>query len=539
MGMSHYSSLKVLIIDDFGSFRMALSRMLSDLGCEQVVTAMNGEVGLDICRKQHFDVVMCDYGLGDGANGQQVLEALRYNKILPRESLFLLISAESSQSIVLSVYDYAPDAYLTKPITAKSLRQRLDRLLLQRQEMLPLYRCLDSDDMDGAIAIAESAIASSSRYATVYQRMLGEFYLQCNQIEDAEALYTRVLEARPLDWARVGLSKVKKAQGDLETSTAWLSKILDDNPFCMQAYDVLAENYRDQHDLEKVQQTLEAAVEMSPLSILRQVELAETAANNLDYPIATKAYGRSVRLGEHSCHDRCHNHLQYGRLAAAWMRDSVVASAQDLIKDGLRVLEQVPRRFELSPDQKAQAHLLECQLYVARKEEAKALALLNETEEMIKELSLGLDLQLDRVATMSVLGKEDAVTELLTSLVEEYAEDQEALQRIDLWLEEPVSEHNKKLVSQLNNQGIEFYQANDYGRALDSFKRACRLFPHHLGVQLNLFQALTAEMKAFGKTEETEALCRALSERIEPALVHGSPEMNRFRQLQQLARTLD
>lgn len=539
MGMSPYSSLKVLIIDDFGSFRMTLSRMLSDLGCKQVVTAMNGEVGLDICRKQHFDVVVCDYGLGEGANGQQVLEALRYNKILPRESLFLLISAESSQSIVLSVYDYAPDAYLTKPITAKSLRQRLDRLLLQRQEMLPLYRCLDNDDMDGAIAIAEAAIASSSRYGMVYQRMLGEFYLQCDQIENAEVLYTRVLEARPLDWARVGLSKVKKAQGDLETSTAWLSKILDDNPFCMQAYDLLAENYRDQHDLEKVQQTLEAAVEMSPLSILRQVELAETAANNLDYPIATKAYGRSVRLGEHSCHDRCHNHLQYGRLAAAWMRDTVVASAQDLIKDGLRVLEQVPRRFELSPDQKAQAQLLECQLYAARKEEAKALALLSDTEEMIKELLPGLDLQLDRVATMSVLGKGDAVTELLASLVEEYAENQEALQRIDLWLDEPVSERNKKLVSQLNNQGIKFYQANDYGRALDSFKRACRLFPHHLGVQLNLFQALTAEMKALGKTEETEALCSTLSERIEPALVHGSPEMNRFRQIQQLARTLD
>lgn len=539
MKSAQYSALKILIIDDFDSFRETLSRMLKEFGCEQVVTVMNAEQALRACNSTQFDVVMCDYNLGSGANGQQILEELRYKKILPRQSLFLLISAEASQSIVLSAYDYAPDAYLTKPITAKSLRQRLERLLRQREEMLPLYDYLDRDDIDSAIELAERAIAEDSRYSALYQRMLGEFYLQQHYIDKAEKLYTQVLEARPLDWARVGLARVKKHQGDLELSNEWLHQILEDNSFCMQAYDVLVENYRQQEDFEKAQQILQSAVEISPLSILRQIELADTAAENSDYPVATKAYGKSVKLGEYSCHDHYRNHLQYGRLTAAWISEGMASTINELTRDGLRVLEQMPRRFELSGDQRLQIQLLECQLYFAQSDEKKAIARLTDIEERIDDSTIGLDVQLDRVATLKALGQADKMNQLLNHLIEQYAEDQASLQRIDLWLEEPVSQKNRKLVATLNNQGIAFYQVNDYARALDSFKRACRLFPQHLGVQLNLLQALVADMKQYGQADEAIQLCASLVNRIESRVQPGSSEMNRLRLLQQALRNLD
>lgn len=538
MGEPNYASLKVLIIDDFDSFRVTLSRMLNELGCRTLVTVMNGLQALEACRKQSFDLVMCDYNLGSGPNGQQVLEELRFKKLLSRDSLFLLISAESSQAIVLSAFDYSPDAYLTKPINGRSLQQRLDRLLRQRQEMLPVFARLDAGNTDGAIAQAEAAIAAGSRYSSFFQRLLGGLYLDRGKLDEAEQLYTRVLEVRPLDWAQVGIARVKKARGDLETSSRWLEQILQDNRFSMSAYDELADNYRRQGDEQRAQEVIQAAVEVSPLSLGRQAELAQTAAANHDLAVATRAYGRCVKLGENSCHDDCEYHLQYGRLTAEWLRESRLPNALELAKDGLRVLENLPRRFGLSQDQRLQVQLLECQLYAVQSDTKRALAQLEEVERQVQDAEAGLDLQFDRVATLKALGLHKKADALLSLLVEQYREDQVALQRIDIWLQEPVSEINRKLVAQLNNEGIGFYEANNYARALDSLSRAWRLFPHHLGVQLNLLQALVADMKQHGTTEDAATLCESLTSRIEATAQPGSPELNRLRQIQQALRSL-
>lgn len=538
MSEQNYAALRMLIVDDFDNFRATLSRMLAEFGCRQVATVMNASQALKACEDQSFDVILCDYNLGRGANGQQLLETLRVQGRLRRQTLFILISAESSQAIVLSAYDYSPDAYLTKPFTARSLQQRLDRLLRQRAVMLPTYSCLDHDDVEGAIAQAEAVLASGSRYSGYCQRLLGDLYLQTGRVERAESLYTSVLEARPLDWAQVGMSLVKRAQGDLDTSTLWLKKIIDDNPFCLRAYDELKNNLLQQGDKEAAQQVIAQSVEVSPLSMVRQLELAETAADNQDLEVATRAYGRTVKLGEHSCYDRSENHLQYSRMAVRWMNRARLPDAADLVRDGLRVLDNMPRRFTLTDDQQLQARLLEAQLYVAQGDSKRAKAHFDEHDIEVPKEEASLDLQLDRVATMKTLQLDERAEDLLAALVEQYRDDQEALKRIDLWLEQPVSDFNRKLVAQLNNEGIRFYQSNDYARALDSFQRAVRLFPHHVGVQLNLLQALVADMKAHGTTPEARSLCDSLVAGVEAAAQPGSAELTRLRQLQQLMRAL-
>ncbi|NHN37485.1 response regulator [Pseudomaricurvus alcaniphilus] len=538
MAVSQYAALKILVVDDFHSFRATLGRLLAEFGCDDVTTVMNGPQALAACRKHKFDVVLCDYNLGEGPNGQQVLEELRQRNLLARDSLFLLVSAESSQAIVLSAYDYSPDAYLTKPINGKSLQQRLDRLLRQRDAMAPIYARLAAGKIDAAIGLAEQAIAAGSRYSYACQRLLGNLYMQQDRISEAEKLYTGVLEMRPLDWAQVGLAQVKRAQGDLPTAIQWLQRIIDDNPFCLPAYDALAEVYRQLGEADKTQQVMQAAVAVSPLSILRQAELAHTAAANRDLEVASRAYGRCVKLGENSCHDHQDNHLQYGRVTAAWIRESQLPNALDLAKDGLRVLGNVPRRFELGAVQRQQVSLLECQLLSARGEDKSAQELLKDVEENIELPGDSLDLQLDLVATLKTLRLDERAEQVLKSLVEQYCGDQPALQRIDLWLEEPVSERNRKLVAELNREGIGFYDANNYARALDSFKRACRLFPHHPGVQLNLLQALVADMKQHGCSGEGMELSASLCQRIQQTVQPGGEEFNRFKQLQQVIKQL-
>ncbi|NIB44547.1 response regulator [Pseudomaricurvus alkylphenolicus] len=537
MAFTGYGSLKVLVIDDFDSFRATVGRMLDDFGCRDVKSVTSGNKALEACNRTRFDLILCDYNLGDGPNGQQVLEQLRANGQLTRQSLFLMITAESSKQIVLSAYDYAPDAYLTKPITSQTLRQRLDRLLAQRQQMLPFYHHLENFNLREAVDIAVDAVAAGSRYATIYQRQLADVYLQQGMLDEAEDLYTRALEVRPLDWAKVGMSRVKRLRGDLEMSNQWLHQIVESNPFCMQAYDVMVENYQDLGLPEKAQEVLQTAVDISPMSILRQTNLGQIADTNNDIEVATRAFGNCVKLGEYSCHDRLENHMQFGRSAAAWVREAEPPPLE-IAREGLQVIEKVPRRFELLGESRLQAQLLESQLNAGLEDTAKAWEKLQEAEEKMLGQSLSLDVQLDRVSTYLALGRKDRANDLLNELIEQYHDDQDALQRIDRWLEEPVSERNRRLVAKINNEGIHHYQERDYGKALDSFKRARRLFPNHLGVHLNLAQALIAEMKEFGRNEEHMELCLSSLQKVAVAVEPGHTQFERYRQLQQMAKGL-
>jgi len=80
MGSTDYSKLRVLVVDDFNSFRMTLGKMLSELGFRHIDGAADGVEAFKYCQKHQYDLVLCDYNLGPGKNGQQLLEELRQHQ---------------------------------------------------------------------------------------------------------------------------------------------------------------------------------------------------------------------------------------------------------------------------------------------------------------------------------------------------------------------------------------------------------------------------------------------------------------------------
>ncbi len=537
MAAVDYEPLSILVIDDFESFRVTVCNMLTEFGCEQVSTEINGRRGIQLCEDRFFDVVLCDYNLGSGANGQQVLETLRETKILKRQSLFILISAETSKSIVLSAYDYEPDAYLSKPITPKSLKQRLDRLLKQRQELLPIYQALDDGNKNRAIEVAQQRIVSGSRYSSVCHKLLGELYIEQGLLDEAEHIYNTVIQVRELDWAKVGLAKVQALRGNLSAAIDSLSSLLQVNPFCMHAYDALADNYRQQGNLDKMQDVLQSAVNVSPMSIIRQTALAQTANQNRNFDVASKAFGRAVRLGEFSYHDKLENHVQYARTTAELLRHQS-AGTSDEARDALSVIDQLDKRFDVGSEARTSTQLIEVQLQLARGEQRKARELYQKVMLKLEEEPPSLDVQLDRVATLASMGERDAQSRLLKTLLEEYADDQEALRKIDIWLDEPSSDHNSKYIAKINNEGINFYKNKEFTPAIENFTKLARLFPQHLGVRLNLVQVLIADMKESGVNEEKMDQCVSAMHIVEKHLRPNHPQFQRYQQLRQGVRLL-
>ena len=127
--MQDYSRTRFLIVDDFSDFRSSIKAMLRDIGAKDVDTADRGEDTLVMCRNKRYDIILHDYSLGSGKNGQQVLEELIAGKLISHQCIFVMVTAESSQAMVLSALEHEPDAYLTKPFSPLELIDTVDSQL--------------------------------------------------------------------------------------------------------------------------------------------------------------------------------------------------------------------------------------------------------------------------------------------------------------------------------------------------------------------------------------------------------------------------
>ena len=66
-----------LVVDDFIGIRQLLRESLRNLGAKNIDQASSGGEAIALLARIRYDVVLCDYNLGEGKNGQQVLEEAR------------------------------------------------------------------------------------------------------------------------------------------------------------------------------------------------------------------------------------------------------------------------------------------------------------------------------------------------------------------------------------------------------------------------------------------------------------------------------
>lgn len=538
MPESPYAKLQALIVDDFESFRITLSKMLQEFGVGTVDSVPSSSEALRYCNSKVYDIILCDQNLGKGKTGQQVLEVLRHKPNLNSDSLFLLVSAESNKSIIMAAYDYEPDAYLAKPITGQTLGQRLERLFKQRIALAPIYKALKENQLDSVVALCETEIQSGNRYVGQCQKILGRTLLQLGELEKAENLYRNILEVRQLDWAMLGMAQTKKLQGDTLSTQQWLEEIIQFNPLCLKAYDVLADILSERADYQGQQKILQQAVDISPLSILRQQALGDVGFKNNDLLVAATAYRKAVKLGENSCHDnmRFHESFAHAGIQLAKIDKNLAAP---FIRDALKVVSEMPFRFGKNNASKASSLLLEAQLSAAAGEDRRAAGALLSAQKIIQsdEEAASLEHQIELVRALREVGRRAEGEKIIARLLEEYADDEEQLQKIDCLLDEPCSAKNKALVAQINKHGIAFYEAKDFVRAVDCFTNALRDFPQHIGLRLNLVQALMAHAKLEPDDEQIITTMQQIMEYIRKIIPERHEQYRRFRQLEDMLRS--
>lgn len=484
----------MLVADDFGSFRNIVNGMLLSLGVNRIAMASSAQDTIDLCVDRQFDVILCDYNIGEGRSGQHVLEELRHKQLISRRTVFIIVSAEASRNIVMSAYDCEPDDYLMKPITAHMLEQRMSRLLLQRQAFRSVYTALENDQFYLAIDLLTDMSLVDNRHSVMAQKMLGDLFIQQNDFEKAEKLYTKALEVRQLDWARLGLAKVKQLMGNLDVAGVWLDRIVEDNPLFLPAYDVLADNWIAKGNNSEAQKIVERSVEVSPMSILRQKNLAKLAVDNDDLTTAIKACRHTIQLGKLSCHGSAEDSIQFAKTVLHAAGGNLDLSSS-ILMEAAQSLDHVQEYYPVDSKMLAQTHLLASRVYAVQGNRSLAEERLHSAEIAMDGQHYGIDMELERVASLQALGDHVRADKLLAQLMNDFSQNQAALEKLDLLLNEPVSKSNLELIATVNREGIGLYSAGEFDEAIACFDQARKQFPRHMGLLLNIVQALVGKLK--------------------------------------------
>ncbi|MBW7469373.1 tetratricopeptide repeat protein [Marinobacter sp. M216] len=518
-----FNKLSYLVIDDFENFRLSMRQMLRSCGADNIELVANAAQAIQICTYNHIDVVLCDYNLGEGRNGQHVLEELRHKKLLKRSSLFLMVTAETSKEMVMGARENQPDGYLTKPINRAVLEQRLSALIDQRTALYPINREIDRENYPEAISLCLQTLPKQPRYRTWLMKTLGDLYFRLGDLAHAAKIYDEVLNQRELSWARLGRSKVLLANQSYDQAVDSLRQLITKHPDYMEAYDLLADGLERQGKVTEAQRVLEQAVDHSPKALLRQRQLAELAEANQDMETAAEAWRRTVSLGTHSIHDCAEHHLALGQSLSELSEGDREPEGADRAHEAIAVLNRMEKRFSDRDNIGLRSRLIQCRVHAGQGNQQDAEKLLAGIEQAIESTdTLDAETGLDFAKTLFRVERDKDAKALLAQLAERFSDDADVVQRIENLLDEPVGFRQKLQARTLNRDGIKAFESGQLRTAAEAFSRALAVVPDHAALNLNLVQVLMKEHEADSNNTELLKQCRECLNRLE-----GLPEQHR------------
>lgn len=501
----------ILIIEDYAAMRRAIRDMLYSLDADTIFEADNGVNAINAMSKTKFDIVLCDYNLGTGKNGQQVLEEARHRKLISNNCIFIIIAAEQSSSMVLGAMDSKPDEYLTKPFNAQQLFSRIERNLMRKGLLHSIEKEIERGNLSQAIQNCDTLLAGNNKKMhTHLLKMRAELATLVGDFEKGRQIYHEILQQRDLPWARLGLGIIEFQQGNLEQSIGIFEALLKDNPMFLEGYDWLSNAYEAQDMTQDMLQVLNQAVDLSPQSILRQKKLAETADKNGNVEVAEKAYKAAVTLGKNSVHKSCSD---FTNLAKLYCKTSASDRAFSTLKD-------MRKEFTNDPEAELRAVTLEAELHKNSGDEELATQCLEKALELNKQLGsmAPKDLQLDIARSCFLHGQHGQAEEILDGLIKTHIEDDQFLNDVRRMQSgigmddhsEVLIQNTKRALIATNNKGVALYKQGKFKEAMDLFEKAMSVMPDNKTIIINMLKISIHDLKNNQVNQEKLVRAQAL-----------------------------
>ncbi|MFP5391238.1 MAG: response regulator, partial [Gammaproteobacteria bacterium] len=298
--MNQLDGLTAMIIEPHAGMRASIHNMLNLCGLTRIDHAGSSNNAIKHLGLKSFDLILCEYDLDGGQDGQQLLEDLRHHKLISLSTMFFMVTAEGNYGKVVSAAELAPTDYILKPFTADRLLERIARALDKRNVFMQVYQLMEMGAQRDAIEACIEGVRAHPRYAVDFLRLRAELHMFLGEPTEAEPIYQQLVEAKAIAWARLGLAKTLFMRERYHEAQAMLEELVDSNKKFVDAYDWLARTHAAVGELAKSQQVLADAVAVSPHAVRRLRKLGETAMETGDTGTAEKVLKQVVSKAKYS-----------------------------------------------------------------------------------------------------------------------------------------------------------------------------------------------------------------------------------------------
>ena len=495
-------SLKVLIADEFQNSRQSIKKILASLNINKVSVTSNGKGVIDACRNTAFDLILCNYNLGKGKNGQQVLEEIRKLGYLKATSSFIFISAETSRDVIMSLMESKPDEFLTKPFNQSELIKRIKHLFNKNTELLDIKNAIEQNDHDKVIALCKEQIEQNTHYKSWCQKQLADALFESCRYKEVLDYCFSLQETRNLDWAMLIEAKALYEEGSTESAINHLNKMVSIFHNNTAAYDLLAVYYKQMGLTQLAQNSLESAIKISPYVITRQQSLVDLSLSNGDLSTALKSGQQTLKLSKNSIYASESQHLQLAQIVAESIIDDNSPEARKRAQEAFVILSQINKRFPDKDETNLQRRLVECQVFNSQGRRDQAKEALQKAQDLIEKQPelLSPKIEFELAKTLYITGRQDEAKDLFNKIIEENANNRILVAKINAFIDEPIGIKARLRAKEENQKGLDFFEKGMFSEAIDCLIQAQKFSPSHPGLNMNIIQTALKVMKDKGPT---------------------------------------
>lgn len=488
--MQELAGLSALIIEPHGGMRASIHNMLSLSGASKIEFAVSSGSAIRPLKNKAFDLVICEYDLGEGQDGQQLLEDLRHNKIIPPTTVFIMVTAERNHDKVVSVAELGLNDYVLKPFTAETLVERTVKAVEKRNAFLHAYQLIEHGDLSEAIDACLEGERLRPRFQPDFMRLRAELHVTLGELAEAETIYTDLSVTRSAARARLGLATTLFMQERFEEAEEMLSTLVGEKRQFLEAYDWLAKTQEAMGRTQEAQVTLEHAVAQSPHALKRLRKLGSLALETGDMDTAHRVFQQVVNKARYSEFREPEDHVQLVKTSIAKGDVTMVSS---IIRDLAKTLSNIGKTSACRAIAAAMLHKHNGATEKAAEELELAVAACNEP------IGMSNDLKITLAKNCLENGLEQHAVEVMTAVVGNAPTSNAMAKAMHVFKEAGrddlamrVTRESKSQVIDLVSAGAEKARLGDYQGAVGLMSEAAARLPENPQV---IFNAAVAALK--------------------------------------------
>jgi CheY-like chemotaxis protein len=259
-----------LVIDSNANSRSLITSQLRELGLGFVRAVTRVKDARIVLENAPYDLVICDYHFeGHEESGQDLLDELRRENLLPYSTVFMMITGEATYATVAEAAEAALDGYLIKPYTLNALAERIQAARHRKRVLGPIFEAIEAQEFEQAAGLCLQRFEARAEFWLFAARIGAELLLRLRRHEEAKRLYEAIIAAKTVPWAKLGVARAELEGGNLSAARRTLENLIGEMPNHADSHDVLGRVHMEQGDIAAALATYRLATELTPGCLLR------------------------------------------------------------------------------------------------------------------------------------------------------------------------------------------------------------------------------------------------------------------------------